>query len=347
MLQMLEVLITFVGVILVMALAAQSIQEIIKMMFAIKGRTSLEALKGLLVESSKANQFPAATGETIFIQVLERLRGLGQDGVRPKAVRLDSLGKEDLCGIIKRVAACEVDGIKALDPADGQKKLEEIATSAEGWYDLAMSPVGDRYRRRMRGYALLSSAVVVFALNADAIGIFRQASTDPEYRKAVIATVSELNDKGKIRRQLEDSLAVVEHPRDTTAKLPAGTTQDTSTADSAQAGDSTETPAAEPDTAAIRVLKDSIHVIDSVTTAQIDSVLGGQAGFVIGDRGDFHWSNPTWWIGIVVSILLVSLGAPFWHDLLEALFGLKNRIRAQANSLTAEARPEVTKKIPG
>jgi hypothetical protein len=37
-----------------------------------------------------------------------------------------------------------------------------------------------------------------------------------------------------------------------------------------------------------------------------------------------------WWIGIVASVLLVSLGAPFWHDLLETLFGLKNRMQAQA-----------------
>jgi hypothetical protein len=33
-----------------------------------------------------------------------------------------------------------------------------------------------------------------------------------------------------------------------------------------------------------------------------------------------------------------SAASPFWHDLLESLFGLKNRIRAQAEQVRERAR---------
>jgi hypothetical protein len=45
-----------------------------------------------------------------------------------------------------------------------------------------MTPVEHRYRRQMRGWSLLLSAIVVLGLNADALAIFEQARTDPAFR---------------------------------------------------------------------------------------------------------------------------------------------------------------------
>jgi hypothetical protein len=40
---------------------------------------------------------------------------------------------------------------------------------------------------------------------------------------------------------------------------------------------------------------------------------------------------------MIASVLLVSLGAPFWHDVLESVFGLKSRLRLARPEVAADA----------
>ncbi len=66
---LLETLITSVGTILVFALAAQSIQEMLKSIFAIKGRTMQAAIEGLVRESTRALGQAPADADAILVQV--------------------------------------------------------------------------------------------------------------------------------------------------------------------------------------------------------------------------------------------------------------------------------------
>ena len=269
---LLEVLLSFVGVMLVLALAAQSMQELVKVVFAIKGQTTRRALEGLLTEAARAENQPQS-GPDLVDRVVERLRGLGQNGVRPGAVRLDTLTADRLTDLIMHVDPRRVAGTKALPEDAARVTLRRIADHAEAWFPLAMEPVADRYRRRMRGLSFISSAVIVLALNADALTVVRLSRDDPSFRERVGVTA------GRLAEPALDSL----------------------------------------DTGALRAAADT--------------------SFLLGTLGDRRPRDPLWWVGIVLSTLLVSLGAPFWHDLLEALFGLKNRVRAQAAKVSAETPP--------
>ncbi|HZN96647.1 MAG TPA: hypothetical protein VFB61_02865, partial [Gemmatimonadales bacterium] len=174
MLSLLETLLTFVGVMLVLALAAQSLQELAKAMLALKGQATLRGLKGLVheaVRSTGLNQ----SGDDLLKSVMRRLQGLGQNGVRPTAVRLDTLTASQLSDLILHVDPREVPDLRTANPDTGRAVLEQVAERASAWFPLAMEPVADRYRRRMRGVSLVSAAAVVLALNADALKIFRQA----------------------------------------------------------------------------------------------------------------------------------------------------------------------------
>lgn len=84
-----------------------------------------------------------------------------------------------------------------------------------------------------------------------------------------------------------------------------------------------------------RAHADSLEAARDSLSGALGRVTTGQAGLVLGEPGGQRWGDIRWWIGIIASTLLVSLGAPFWHDLLETVFGLKNRIRAQAASISA------------
>src|SRR5215210_5055557 len=182
MLSLLETLLTFVGVMLVLALAAQSLQELVKAMFALKGQTTLRGLKGLVneaVRSTGLNQ----SGDDLLKSVVRRLQGLGQNGVRPNALRLDTLTANQLSDLILHVDPREVPDLRGSHPDAGQAALALIAERASTWFPLAMEPVAERYRRRMRVVSLVSSAAVVLALNADALTIFRQAQENDEFRQ--------------------------------------------------------------------------------------------------------------------------------------------------------------------
>jgi hypothetical protein len=84
---LLQVLLSLVGTALVLALAAQSLQEILKVMFALKGKARLDAIAGLIRDRGRRRVSPRRP--TRLRADRRRLRGLAQDVVRKDKVRLD------------------------------------------------------------------------------------------------------------------------------------------------------------------------------------------------------------------------------------------------------------------
>jgi hypothetical protein len=303
---LLAVLIAFVGTMLVLALAAQSIQELLKVAFAIKGRARLEALRGLIIEAARTVCQSEAAGRAIFDSVVDRLRALGQSGVRSSAVRLDGVTPTELAGLILKTDTARTAELSGLGEAERLKRLETIAAQTKEWFGLAMAPVDERYRRRMRVWALLSSSIVVLGLNADALTIFDQARTDPAFQARMEMVARSLDSLRGEEKRIEGHLASAAAPVESSA-------------------------AGAPSTTGAAAWQDSLNAISARKRSLADSA-AWSGTFLTGEVGSWRWTDPAWWTGILLSILLVSLGAPFWHDLLEALFGLKNRVRAQATS---------------
>jgi hypothetical protein len=296
-------LLTFVGVMLVLALAAQSIQEILKTMFVIKGATQMRAMQGLVREAVRYQGQFSIDAESILSEVTRRLAALGQKAWRKNKVRLDELSADNLRDLIESVPIGSVPGLPVAE-ADAKAALKAIAAQAAKWYPLAVCPVDARYRRRMRVLALVASALVVVPLNAGADRIFNLARTDPSFRARVDSIVAHLRTLPESEKDsARDSVAADSVMADTA-------TADTAMADTAASGTAGRNPRAEA------ALKLALTSPDSLS--------------LFATPGTKDLGSPIWWVGIVLSVLLVSLGAPFWHDLLESLFGLKNRIRAEA-----------------
>ena len=290
---LLEVGLTLIGIVLILALAAESLQELLKAAFALKGHATLQAVERLVKEAAVTENQPETDAEEIVKAIRARLRALGQPGIRPRAVRLDAISVDKLAELIQSVSPDDVTSLRKLDKDAARERLHRIATRAAVWYPLAISPVDDRYRRRMRGYALLSSAVVVLAVNADAFQILQRARQDAQFRERVNSAVQSLD-------SLRQARAVTSATADSITAAP-----DTAVAGGAAPSDSAGAVLA-------RALSDD---------------------FLFNGFGGWRPKSYTWWIGILLSIALVSLGAPFWHDMLEALFGLKSRLRAQVRNL--------------
>ena len=201
---LLETLLTLVGVILILALASQALQELVKVFFPIRSHTRQQALSGLLQEASVATDLNRVDGQKIFDAVMERLRGLGQSGVRPSAVRLDSLTAEDLKGLVEKIDYRSVPSLAALD--DGQSQLEAVAERTREWFALAMAgPVDARNGRRNRAVAVITAAVVVLGLNVDAVTVLERARADPAFRASVIESAQRLDSLNQELQAAQDA----------------------------------------------------------------------------------------------------------------------------------------------
>src|SRR6266704_166617 len=288
---LLEGVITFIGVMLVLSLAAQSLQEVIKIMFAVKGQARRQALEGLIAEATRAAGLRPGDSENLVADVVGRIRGLGQKGVRPGAIRLDSLTADELGTLIETVLPDTLPSLTSLAPDAAQDLLGQVAARAKTLFGVAMEPVEDRYGRRMRGLAVACAAVVVVGLNVDARYVFQEARLDPAYRAAIGATLPEAQVIAQRRKAREDS--IVAHPD-------------------------------LPDSVIARLRQEAQADRDSVA-----AILGKlQTGaFTIGSPEPRKWASLGWWVGILISVLLVSQGAPFWNDLLGTVLGLKNRLQ--------------------
>jgi hypothetical protein len=294
---LLETALTFVATMLLLALAAQSLQDLTKFVFAIKARTRLTAVRRLLRESASTAGLGESDGDAIVQQVVARLAKLSQNGVLnglfQTTVRLDVIEKKGLMDLVRAVDPQKVAALRPLAPELGRGRLGDVASEVEKWFELALEPVTERYRRRMRLGALASGALVVLVVNANAFDILQRARSDPRFRAGVQQQAAALWSADSLVRSLEDSAR----------------TKPTAGLDS--------------------LLRKAVGQRDSLAVAVVradtTALFGYPKHFVL----DARWVG-----GILIAALLVGLGAPFWHDVLEIVLGWKQMARGNGSRAT-------------
>jgi len=192
-------------------------------------------------------------------------------------------------------------------------KLSEVET----WYDTVMQSFEERYTRGMKTWAIVISFLVVAYLNANVFVIYKSVATNDALRAQLVQRGEDLTKKKN------------------------------------EIGQANKEPAAQQSSAAQPTVEEIDKEIEAVHKQIGDySSLGFQP---------MTWQdvknrlNPTRWtkidqswfdrrkedfktlFGWLVMTLLLSVGAPFWQDTLESLFGVKNLLRGKSNTKNVEA----------
>ena len=175
-------------------------------------------------------------------------------------------------------------------------KLREV----ESWYDTVMQSCEERYTRGMKTYAFVISLAVAVWLNANIFNIYRDVSTNADMRTTIVAA-----GQGALQRYQEQLVApdVINDPNKQKA---------------------------------LNALID--HTKENIRKNTEDY---GKFGFKTMEAEYAESIKGKSWpdqgrhifmilVGWLLMAALLSLGAPFWHDALESLFGLKNLLRSQA-----------------
>lgn len=215
---------------------------------------------------------------------------------------------------LAKVAAAITAAREALDDAFGAFKAK--LTEIEGWFDTAMQGFEERYNRGMKTWSIIVAALVVVVLNANVFSIYRNISKSDILRKSLVGAGGTINkmqeDMVKQEKQLEE------------AKDADKPKLEKQIADNKQ---------------------------------EIDKLVEMYAGFgfqPLSWKRLCAWSagavtsDGWWWVrrgndfktlaGWLVMTMLLSLGAPFWHDALQSLFGVKNLLQKKNEQRNVEQK---------
>lgn len=182
-----------------------------------------------------------------------------------------------------------------LDTRTAVNKLAVLQRDVESWFNAGMGRVSEVYRRRAQLWSTVLAVFFVAALNLDAIRITRSLANDPVLRASLIAQATEA-----VKQETPPAHLTPAAPQSTEAKAPLPTPAP-ETAPSATAG-------------ALRQLQTDISTIN-------------QLGIPVGWEDNPPQQNVWWWVNKVLGLLLTglaaSLGAPFWFDVLKKVSSLR------------------------
>ena len=178
------------------------------------------------------------------------------------------------------------------DAAQADEIISQLTSSAEQltgrvdqWFDAIMDRVSQRFTLQTRVWTVVFSTLLAFALHLDAFKLLTQLSSDSELRARLVTSADALTKKAEEMRVVSTNEMAV------------------------------------ADTAALRQLTNA--------AADFNSILNDKLKFQLMPdpypQPFYNYWTPGWshfW-GVVVSAALLSLGAPFWFNLLKSLSSLR------------------------
>ncbi|HEX8693619.1 MAG TPA: hypothetical protein VF746_14445 [Longimicrobium sp.] len=237
-----------------------------------------------------------------------------------------------------------------------QNRLQHLHDSVEVWFNNAMDRVSGAYKRTVQGWLFALGLLIASCSNADTIDMWRRLAANDELRKAMAQRAAQLLPtlEPQVRRPAPADTMPADTTQpdttgvDTTGEVAPPPLTDTTPPDTA-APDTTAPDTTAPDTAGKDTTgadttagpmtpADSAWQRFKVTKSQLDSMeltLGWtreqarNAGLwrVGADAPDwFPFDRWGFWLkllGVLLTAIAISLGAPFWFDLLNKVISIR------------------------
>jgi hypothetical protein len=309
-----------------------------------------------------------------LVKILRLLAKPHADGAAPGAPEswqtalgesLDKLRTEEAEMLI--TAAPELKKLLPNDPTKADRVMEQLMSSAEQltgsideWFDTVMDRVSQRFAMHMRLWTVLFAVVLAFALQLDALKLFSTLSSDAELRARVVASADALTRKAdeilvtstngtsavyvmamkQMLAKHADELKGLPEPAGFTS-LPAG---------KQWLASQLEAVGISPTNDWQRVYEEQVPQASLRSAAEdFDAILQSQLKFNLVPepypepfyRDWLPIRRPFW--GILASAALLSLGAPFWFNMLKTLSNLRPIVANKERSDAEERRVEKVK----
>jgi hypothetical protein len=182
---------------------------------------------------------------------------------------------------------------------DAQSDLQKLRANIETWFNDAMDRVSGWYKRKAQLIIFIIAALVAGASNADTIQIVKTLSLDPALRE------------GMAKRAIE----VVNQQSTVNPAQPVQGSKDSQTVPAAKELAAQDKPQSGQTEAPKEKFQKAWKDLEAIQASGIP------LGWTAAPKPD-EWASKI--IGLVLTIFAVSLGAPFWFDLLSKIVSLRS-----------------------
>jgi hypothetical protein len=239
----------------------------------------------------------AKTSESADLITLKNLR----DSVRNMAAPAETSAPDSYASVRTQL-------LLMIDAAEGrlqatQTNLQEVRKSIETWFDNGMEQATAWYKQKTQIITLMVAILLAIAVNADTIMIINSLSADTALRQVVVQAAERL----------------VAHPPTELETTPEATGEEEQS--STAAAEATVVPSAEDSASESTPTPMPISVDELRKELEGLQIIGWST-----DPADRRTYNGDWFpktVGLLITAFAISLGAPFWFDLLNKIVNLR------------------------
>jgi hypothetical protein len=221
-----------------------------------------------------------------------------------------------------------------------QEAKSEYVAKVHGWFDQTIDRVSQRFTANAHGITFVVALIVAFAVQLDTIALINRLSTDEAMRTYLVGQANAISDeavKKGVVPQNSDANPNTSQPNASSAGKPAagGDAATKKTDVSAQKKTPSGAPAANP----TPTPTPSPTPIPTPNPQQDITNVLQKNGLIVPPKMPFSYdakrSPKLQWelkldgnqvLGILLSALLLSLGAPFWYGALQSLLKLRSTV---------------------
>lgn len=246
--------------------------------------------------------------------------------------------------------------------------IGKARANVEGWYDDAMDRVSGWYKRRTHVILILIGLVASFALNIDTVQITKALLYNDTLRKSVADAAEQYVKENPAPTPAPTTTPIpaptptstptpapAHTPTNTPTNTPTGAAGTTTPAQPAPNASTTPTPDPVQQAAAAQKRVDLVRAqLDQLglpigwpvkpqsTDAKYADTRDGKALYdadLAAYNADPRWWSPGWYgaflkiLGIIITALAVSQGAPFWFDVLNKFIVIRSTVKPHEKSL--------------
>lgn len=289
MLDLLDSVIAFVAILLGVSLVITVLVQSISGLFNLRGLALVKGLKELLEQAELGTKDAKALADKILCHPMI------SDSILPKQwtffARASAIRKDELTRMLTSASAFGLVLTTEADKAKAKAKFEHAKQVAEDWFDGKMDRASQVFAQSSRIVTIVVSFVVAFALHLDASALLSRVSSNTELRGKLVASVDGLQKKAEeIQKREEEKTPLALGDAVAEAKALQGDLASSGLDFLPKFGKNADLP-------------NGIHTA-------CDYLNGTSEGF---------WHL----LGILAGGAFLSLGAPFWFNILKQLTNLR------------------------
>jgi ElaB/YqjD/DUF883 family membrane-anchored ribosome-binding protein len=353
MLQQIDSAIGFVTVMLLLSLVITAVVQMVTAALDLRGQNLrlgiVKLLKQIVPELRKFSPAAKNAGLTLADEVAKAIvthPSLEVGLTRLKAIRADELIKilDDLASdapMQPDAVSEDVRRILRTALSQASERVRKIEHDVNSWFDTIMDRTSDSFVRHTRITTIAVAAVIVFAVQIDAGAIWRQISTSPELRANLLKlSDSAASQADRILAQGPPASLTLQNMATNRSnadevKALTGAPRDLIRCEDGLNWVRTNVPSLSKEFSdncagtVVNELKDAKSNMQVVSAdfskTQVGIVYPGlqiKGWDTLGIWGHTLW-QPAHFLGVLVSVILLSFGAPFWFNTLQQLANLK------------------------